>query len=96
MADQDNLELIMELQVVVVVQEVVQEVILHQHVHLEEQVIHPQRVHLKVILEVEDGEEIFMELLVAVVELVELEVQLDLVELDQVVQEQQMILQDLV
>jgi hypothetical protein len=63
---------------------------------VEEQVIHPQRVHLKVILEVEDGEEIFMELLVAVVELVELEVQLDLVELDQVVQEQQMILQDLV
>ena len=63
---------------------------------MEEQVIHPQRVHLKVILEVEDGEEIFMELLVAVVELVELEVQLDLVELDQVVQEQQMILQDLV
>ena len=53
---------------------------------MEEQVIHPQRVHLKVILEVEDGEEIFMELLVAVVELVELEVQLDLVDLDLVVQ----------
>ena len=35
---------------------------------MEEQVIHPQRVHLKVILEVEDGEEIFMELLVAVVD----------------------------
>ena len=37
-----------------------------------------------------------MELLVAVVEPVELEVQLDLVDLDLVVQEQQMILQDLV
>ena len=50
MADQDNLELIMELQVVVVVEEVVQEVILHQPVLLEEQVIlHPLVPH-KVIL----------------------------------------------
>ena len=63
---------------------------------MEEQVIHPQQVPLKVVLEVEHGEEIFMELLVEVVEPVELEVQLDLVDLDLVVQDQQIILQVLV
>ena len=41
------------------------------------QVIHPQQVLLRVILEVEHGIEVFMELLVAVVELVDIMVVAD-------------------